>query len=151
MAEIRMGSTVTLQYTVKTDDGAVIDASEQDKPLIFTVGETEIISGLVNQVLGLKKSDRKSFSIPPKEAYREYNPDFVRNLPRNMFPDDIDLKAGDSLVAASGDGQEIPFTIREAAPEGVVADFNHVLAGKALHFDVEIIEVRDATATVGDD
>jgi FKBP-type peptidyl-prolyl cis-trans isomerase 2 len=143
MAEIEIGKTVTLKYIVKLDDGTVIDKAEDSTPLVFTIGDPNIISGMVDAVLGLKEGDTKSFSVEPKDAYGEHDPAFVRELPRKLFPEDINICEGDQLAAINKNGQEIPFTVIEIRAAAILADFNHILAGKTLHFDIEIISVTE--------
>jgi len=151
MAEIRMGSTVTLAYTVKTEDGGWIDAACTEKPLVFTVGESDIIPGMIHNAIGMKKGEKKSFRVDPPDAYGERNPLFVRALPRKLFPDSLDIIPGDVLSASTRDGQKLPLTVLEVGTDTVTVDFNHPLAGKALFFDIEIIDVKDGVPSVGDE
>ena len=143
--DIEIGKTVSLKYVVKLEDGTIIDASEDSAPLVFTIGDPNIIPGMIDAVIGLKEGDSKSFSVAPKDAYGEHDPSFVRELPRNLFPDDMQIAVGDQLAAINNNGQEIPFTVMEASEAMILADFNHILAGKTLLFDVEIIEVTEST------
>jgi FKBP-type peptidyl-prolyl cis-trans isomerase SlyD len=49
------------------------------------------------------------------------------------------------FIANSPQGEQMPFVIKEIKNEEVTIDFNHPLAGKDLEFDVEFVDVRDAT------
>jgi len=143
MSVIEIGKTVSLKYIVKLDDGTIVDESEDAAPLLFTIGDPNIIPGMVDAVLGLQEGDKKSFSVEPKDAYGEHDSDFVRDLPRNLFPDDMKICVGDQLAAINKNNQEIPFTVVEISNDMIIADFNHILAGKTLHFDIEIIAVTE--------
>ena len=93
--------------------------------------------------IGLKAGDEKSFSIAAGDAFGEYNPDFVKTIPRNLFPEDINIEKGAQLVAVNDDGNEAPFTVLDADTENVTADFNHALAGKTLVFDIKVLDVKE--------
>ncbi|MFA6449956.1 MAG: peptidylprolyl isomerase [bacterium] len=144
MSEIEIGKTVSLQYVVKLDDGIVIDQSDAENPLVFTIGDPNIIPGMVEAVVGMKEGEKKSFSVTPENAYGAKDPNFIRELPRNLFPDDMDIKVDDQLAAINKEGQEIPFCVVETNETMILADFNHPLAGKTLHFDIEIVEVTES-------
>jgi FKBP-type peptidyl-prolyl cis-trans isomerase 2 len=144
MAEIDFGKTVSLKYVVTLDDGTVVDKSEESGPFVFTVGDPNVIPGLVDAVKGLADGDKKEFSVEPQHAYGEREPGHVRELPRSLFPEDIEFKAGEQLEAIHKNGQAIPFTVLEIRPETILADFNHVLAGRTLHFEVEVLEVTES-------
>jgi FKBP-type peptidyl-prolyl cis-trans isomerase SlyD len=151
MSEIASGSMVSLSYCVKIDEGKIVDESAAGKPLVFTVGESDVIPGLTVQIIGMKKGEKKSFQVEPREAYGEHDPEYVRSLPLKLFPQEIQIKPGDMLTASTKDGQQIPFAVVEIREDSIVADFNHVLAGKTLFFDVEIIDIRDGMPTAGDE
>ena len=144
MAAIEIGKTVSLKYVVKLEDGTIIDSCEDSSPLVFTIGDPNIIPGMIEAVLGLNEGDKKSFSVEPKDAYGEHDAAFVRELPRSLFPDDMNIGIGDQLAAINKSGQEIPFTVIELSDTAILADFNHILAGKTLFFDVEIIDVTES-------
>jgi FKBP-type peptidyl-prolyl cis-trans isomerase 2 len=145
MAEIEIGRTVSLKYVVKMEDGTVIDSCEASNPLVFTIGDPNIIPGMVDAVMGMKEGETKSFSVEPKDAYGEHDPSFVHEIPRSLFDGDMNIEIGDQLAAINKDGQEIPFTVIEINEAVIMADFNHMLAGKTLLFDIEIIAVTEST------
>jgi len=138
-----MGKTVSLMYTVKLDDGTVIDSSEGREPLVFTLGDGDIIKGMEQAVKGMKIGEKKSFSVAPKDAYGEHDPNFVKELPRRLFPADMQIEIGSQLAATNTDGIEIPFCVTDMSDDNIVADFNHVLAGKTLNFDIEIVDISE--------
>lgn len=135
---------VTLNYVLKDDDGNTMDAS-QDGTFSYLHGAQNIIPGLENALTGKQPGDTLSVDIPAAEAYGERDPSRVQSVPREMFPADIDIQPGMQFQAQGPEGQTMLVTVAEVTEDAVVVDGNHPLAGVALHFDVEIIEVRDAT------
>jgi peptidylprolyl isomerase len=142
MQEIEYGSTVKMHYSVRLEDGTEVDSSSGREPLEFTVGESPIIAGMVNNVIGMKPGDKKSFTVKSSEAYGESDPEQIKNIPRNVFPVGADVCAGARFMASDEKGNNIPLNIVSIDEETVVADFNHPLAGKHLTFDVEIVDVK---------
>ncbi|OQA90245.1 MAG: FKBP-type 16 kDa peptidyl-prolyl cis-trans isomerase [bacterium ADurb.Bin236] len=142
MQEIEYGSTVKMHYAVRLDDGTEVDSSAGREPLEFTVGESPIIAGMINNVIGMRPGDKKSFAVKPSEAYGESDPEQMKSIPRSAFPDGTDVCVGARFMACDENGNNIPLNIISVDEETVVADFNHPLAGKQLTFDVEIVDVK---------
>jgi len=142
MPEVAIGTTVKLSYEVKLEDGTVIDASAEDSPLEVHVGETQLIPGFIDNIKGMQPGDKKTFSVDSANAYGEVDPNLIRELPKSSFPEDMEVQVGDMLAATNDQGQEIPFVVVEIGDDTVKADFNHVLAGKNLVFDVEILDIK---------
>jgi FKBP-type peptidyl-prolyl cis-trans isomerase SlyD len=83
--------------------------------------------------------------VSPEDAYGPPDPQGLQEVPRSTFPPDVPLTAGMELVAHGPEGEPVPFVVREVKLETVLVDLNHPLAGKTLHFDVMVREVREAT------
>ena len=137
---IQKNSEVEIDYTL-TVDGKVEDSSKGRRPLKYTQGAGQIIVGLERALEGKKTGDKISVDIPAKDAYGEKDPGAVRRVPKNAIQNVEEMKVGDS-VGASTKGHNFRAQITEITDTEVVLDFNHPLAGKALHFDVEIISVK---------
>ncbi len=135
---------VTLNYVLKDDDGNTMDAS-QDGTFSYLHGAQNIIPGLENALTGREPGETLSVAIPAAEAYGERDPSRIQPVPREMFPADVDIQPGMQFQAQGPDGQTMLVTVAEVREDVVVVDGNHPLAGVALNFDVEIIDVRDAT------
>lgn len=145
--KVKDGVVVTLDYTLRLDDGEVIDSSEDEGPLEYLHGYGQIIPGLEKALAGLGVGDRKTVVVPPNEAYGEVDMDAFEIVPRTMFPDDLELEEGLELSLRDVETDE-PFdaTIAEIRETEVMLDFNHPLAGETLHFEVHIPAIRQATA-----
>ena len=135
---------VQLHYKGTLDDGAVFDSSEGRDPLTFIYGSGMIIPGLEEGLKGLKKGDKKSVKVESAKAYGEYMKEGLREVPKDQMPQEVELKAGMQLMAQGPQGP-MPVKIEEIKDEVFVVDFNHPLAGKNLTFDVDVVDVRDAT------
>lgn len=133
---------VSIHYTLTLDDGEKADSTEGQEPLGFIQGTGTIIQGLDEAVLGKETGEKFTITIPPEKAYGLPEEDMLRDLPRENFPGNIDLAPGMGFTA-NGPHGPVSFKIAEVRDDVVVADFNHVLAGRTLTFDVEITEVRE--------
>jgi FKBP-type peptidyl-prolyl cis-trans isomerase SlyD len=142
--KIQDDSYVAIDYTLKLDDGKVVDSSTDDEPLSFVFGRNQIIPGVERNIAGLDPGDTAAFTLEATEGYGEVRDELVSDLPRDNFPDDVDLETGMTFAAELPQGP-VRFSIAEVKDDAVVADFNHPLAGERLHFDVKIAEVREAT------
>lgn len=137
---------VSLDYTLRLDDGEVIDSSSGRGPLEFVQGQGQIIPGLEEELYGMEVGDEKAVTVTPENGYGERQADRVQTVPRNAFPDDMELEEGMQVrLQDSNSGQVFEAFVEEIHPESVKLDFNHPLAGEILHFDVKIAGIRDAT------
>ncbi len=134
------GKSVKVNYTL-TVDGKVVDSSNGRGPLEFKAGSHQMIPGFEKAVMGMKVGQKKSFKVGPKEGYGLEDPKAIRDIPKNQLPPEMTPKAGMTLTAQAN-GQKVPVRIVEVKKDVVVMNFNHPLAGKTLHFDVEILEIK---------
>lgn len=137
---IKDGSKVAIHYTL-TVDGKVEDTSSGRGPLEYTQGAGQIIKGLEKALEGLKAGDKKSVDIPAKDAYGEVIAEAKRRIPKTSVNDAAKLKVGD-IVGASNGTQSFRAIVSAITENEVELDFNHPLAGKELHFDVEVVSVK---------
>jgi peptidylprolyl isomerase len=133
--------TVKVHYTGTTDDGVVFDSSREREPLEFTMGQGQLIPGFENAVEGMKVGDSAKVRIPSEEAYGEVRDDMVVDINRSQIPPDINPEVGMVLQMQQPDGSPLNVTIREVNDDSVKLDANHPLAGQALTFDIELVEI----------
>jgi FKBP-type peptidyl-prolyl cis-trans isomerase SlyD len=138
-------SVVNINYTLTDNDGEVIDKSE-DGSFAYLHGAQNIIPGLEKALQGKEVGDKVSVRIPPAEAYGERDEARVEDVPREMFPDDGEIKPGMVFHAQGRNGEVITVTVVEVDDQTVKIDSNHALAGVDLNFDVEVVAVREAEA-----
>ncbi len=143
MSEVKSGDKVAIHYTGSLTDGSVFDSSEGREPLEFTVGSGQIIPGLDAALPGMKVGEKKRVTIAPADAYGDHNPEGVLDVPRSELPDEIPLEVGTRLEMRSPDGRAVPVTITKVTDDTVTMDANHMLAGKDLVFDFELVKIGD--------
>jgi FKBP-type peptidyl-prolyl cis-trans isomerase SlyD len=143
--QIAKDSVVSIDYRLHLGDGKIIDESEPGDPLVYLHGYEEIVPGLEKALEGKKAGESLKVEVAPKDGYGEYDPDGVEEVPREDFPPDMELEAGGIVSATDEDGDDVEFLVKEVRPKTVVIDFNDPMAGKTLHFEVTVREVRAAT------
>lgn len=136
---------VSIDYRLNNDEGLLLDSSQPDTPLRFIVGRGQMVAGLEKGLLGLSEADQATIVVEPEEGYGPIREDLVRQMPKEVFPADIDLVPGTHL-RASGPYGPLTLTIKAVEQDSVTIDLNHPLAGKRLHFFVTVLDVREATA-----
>lgn len=137
---------VTLAYTLRDDAGEVLDSATTAEPFAYVQGRRSVIAGLEKQLAGRAAGDKLDITIAPAEAYGEHSPARVQVVPRDRFPDGIDIEPGMQFHAGDEHGGRMNVRVTEVNEDGVVIDANHPLAGQTLHFAVEVLGVRAATA-----
>ncbi|MBQ7584928.1 MAG: peptidylprolyl isomerase [Desulfovibrionaceae bacterium] len=136
------GSKVLVHYTGTLNDGSIFDTSKQEgrEPLSFVMGQGQLLQGFEQAVLDHVAGETVKVTLPPKDAYGEYDPTQIFGVPREQVPDFIPLEVG-TKVKLTSQGQVLLAQIKEITPEEVILDGNHELAGKTLTFEIEILEV----------
>lgn len=142
--QIEANKVVSIDYTLKNDAGDVLDQSTSDNPLSYLHGHNNLIPGLENALAGKASGDDVTASIPPAEAYGEYDENLIQAVPRNLFQGVDQVEPGMQFQAQTGQGMQV-VTVREVDDENVTIDANHALAGQTLHFAVTVKDVRDAS------
>jgi len=139
------GLVVILDYTLRLDDGEVIDTSTGQEPLEFLQGQGQVIPGLEQALYGMALGDEKDVVVAPTEGYGELDPDDFELVDRDVFPPELDLTPGMGLRMRDSSGQALEGYVAEVRPDGVLLDFNHPLAGETLYFQVKVSALRAAT------
>ncbi|MEJ2469628.1 MAG: peptidylprolyl isomerase [Desulfuromonadales bacterium] len=137
---VTQGDQVRVNYIGRFADGSVFDSSEGHDPLEFTVGAGQVIEGFDQAVVGLKPGESRAVVVPPAEAYGEHLSEMVAEVERHLIPDHEKLMLGSMLEVSLEDGQTLEVQVVEISDESVVLDGNHPLAGKELHFEIEMLE-----------
>ena len=144
MTTIKENKVVTLSYTLRDDRGEIIDESSESNPLLYLHGARNIVPGLEEQLEGVSQGETIKATVPPEKAYGP-RVGQSHDVPRDLFPDDAELRAGMQVIAHDNQGRQIPFFITGFTEETVTVDPNHPLAGETLHFEVTVVDLRDAT------
>jgi peptidylprolyl isomerase len=142
MSQAEMGQTVRVHYTGKLTNGNEFDSSHRrEEPLEFTLGLRQVIEGFETAVVGMSVGDNKTVEIPVDKAYGERRDEMVADFPRSEIPDSIELQEGITLTSSSPDGKTMHVRVKSFNEEVVTLDANHPLAGEALVFDIELVEI----------
>ena len=137
---------VAIDYTLRDDEGEVIDSNQGYPPLEFLQGHGQIIPGLEQALYGMVVGEEKHVVVAPEDGYGEYQFEAQETVPMDAFPEDMDVEEGMEIQVQDDDGQVLQATIAQVDGDEVTLDFNHPLAGVTLHFDVRIVSLRAATA-----
>ena len=143
MPKVQDGMHVCFDYTLTLDNGEVIDSTEDRAPVCYVHGTGSIIPGLEKSLEGLSEGEVADVLVPAAEGYGELEPETVERLPRQLFPEEIEEGMGFRMRTESG--QIVTVYAETISDEWVDVNFSHPLAGKDLHFNVQITGVREAT------
>ncbi|HEX2697105.1 MAG TPA: peptidylprolyl isomerase [Anaerolineales bacterium] len=138
------GQVVSMHYTLHVD-GKVVDSSEGGEPLQFIQGMGHIIPGLENELYDMKIGDSKKVVVAAKDGYGESDAEAFMEVPRDSFPPNVPLQLGTELELRDQSDHPVYARIESISDENVRLNMNHPLAGKELHFDVKIADLRAAT------
>lgn len=141
---ISKDSVVSIKYTLTDAQNEVIDSSEEMGPLEYLHGNNNLIPGLEKELEGKKAGDSFKVTIAPGEAYGEKHDELIVEVERSQFPDDAEIVEGMQFEAGGPEGSRV-VTVTAINDTKITVDANHPLAGETLHFDVEVIAVREAT------
>jgi FKBP-type peptidyl-prolyl cis-trans isomerase SlyD len=142
--KISDGKAVHIDYTLKNDDGEILDTSEGREPLGYLQGSGNIIPGLENALEGKETGDTLSVVIPPEEGYGKRNDELVLTVDPDNFQDKSQVQLGARFQVQTESGVYLA-TVMGITDEAVTLDLNHPLAGETLHFDVEVTGVKEAS------
>ena len=135
---------VTFHYHLTDEAGEAIDSSREREPLTILLGHGAIIPGLEQAIVGHSAGDRFDVVVAPEQAYGVRREDYTQRVPKKYFRDGDRLKPGDTSVLSTQDGHR-SVTILKVGSSVIDVDLNHPMAGKTLHFAIEVVDVRDAT------
>jgi FKBP-type peptidyl-prolyl cis-trans isomerase 2 len=141
MEQVKEGDVVRVHYTGKLTNGEQFDSSEGRQPLEFTVGAGQMIKGFDAAMPGMSVGDKKTINILPEDAYGHKDEQAIIEFPRQNVPNDMKLEPGMQLQLRNEAGQPFPVTVTEIKDDVIVLDANHMLAGKELVFDIELMEI----------
>jgi FKBP-type peptidyl-prolyl cis-trans isomerase SlyD len=142
---IEKDKVVIIDYKLKDSEGELIDSSEGSEPLTYLHGNGNIIPGLEKQLEGKKVGDKLTCMVPPAEAYGEYDKNLIFKVKKTNFAEPDKIEEGMQFEAQGEDGERV-VTVVAVEGDDVTVDANHPLAGEDLHFDISVVEIRDATA-----
>jgi FKBP-type peptidyl-prolyl cis-trans isomerase SlyD len=138
---IQKDKVVSIHYTLKNKEGQIIDSSRGKDPLNYLHGRGNLIRGMEEGLEGKNKGDKLDLKISPDKGYGIRNEELVQEVPRTAFGDQK-VEKGMEFNTQSGH----TVVVTKVGLEKVTVDANHPLAGEELFFDVEVLDVREATS-----
>lgn len=142
---VKTNVVVSLAYQL-TVDGASADHAPTEAPLVYLQGRGNLIVGLERELEGMKVGETKSVLISPEDGYGEYDPESVIQLERSLFSDSYPVSVGGTVHLQDEANHHFEAKVVAIDDATVTVDLNHPMAGKELLFDVEIVDLREATA-----
>ncbi|MGD0492546.1 MAG: peptidylprolyl isomerase [Steroidobacteraceae bacterium] len=143
--QIAADAVVLIHYTLKDDDGKVLDSSDGGEPLAYIQGHGNLVPGLEKALEGKKDGDAVAVTLTPDEGYGKRDEALVQRVPKRSLQGSGEIRKGMQFRAQTDEGLRV-FTVTAVVGDMVALDGNHPLADQTLHFDVEIVSVRAATA-----
>jgi FKBP-type peptidyl-prolyl cis-trans isomerase SlyD len=139
--QITKNKVAAIHYTLRDNEGSIIDSSEGREPLTYLHGAGNLIAGMEEGLEGKSQGDKFSVKISPDKGYGEKDDQLVQKVPRSAFGDQ-EVKPG--MRFSTNQGGVV--TVTNVGLDAVTVDGNHPLAGVELNFAVEVVEVRNATS-----
>ena len=142
MQHAKRGDTVHVHYRGTFDDGTEFDTSAGGDPLVFTLGEGQVIPGFESAIEGMATGDKKKERIEASNAYGEHRDELVFTVGREQMPENADVSVGDLLRVGFPDGSTAAVQVAALDDASVTLDANHPLAGKHLTFELELVAIE---------
>ena len=137
---IENGSSVSIEYTLKLDDGTTVDTNVGEDPLTFKQGASQILPALEAALAGHRVGDTTAVRLTAEQGYGVIDPEAYREVDLEVVPEGS-REVGAAMVAKTSDGLETPVRVHEVREQSLVLDFNHPLAGQALNFDIKVVAI----------
>ena len=138
---IKNGQKVSLEYTVFLEDGTEIDSNVGEDPLVFVIGSHQVFPALEQALLGLKIGETKQILLKPEDAYGPIVKEAFKEVDLETVPAPFRF-AGAVLGVQDPAGGVYPIRVHQIREKKVVLDFNHPLAGRALKFEVKVVDAK---------
>ena len=143
------GDTVTVNYTVKLEDGTIYGTSSGGEPLQVTLGESTLIPGFEEAIIGMRVGEKKTVTIPPEKAYGAYRPELAGEISKSKLPEGLEPVVGQELQTTGANGEPLTVLITGVTDTTVTLDANPHLAGKNLIVDVELVSIEGSAPASG--
>lgn len=142
MRKVQSGDRVSIHFTCRFDDGSELASTVDEKPLELTVGEGKLIECFEQSVIGMTEGQKKTVRLQPSQALGDKKPELISHVPLHLVPEQHeDLEVGNRIQVTNKDGNDSKATVTHISDQTVTLDANHPLAGEALTFDIELLEV----------
>lgn len=146
MSQVRKDAVVQLSYVLRDGKGEILDEAGADDGFLYLHGHQNIVPGLENALDGATVGKKVSVALTPDQGYGDYDPALVRRIEKKQFPAKLrNPEIGEMFQIEEDDAVRV-WSVSKVEPGHITIDGNHELAGKDLHFEVEVLAIRDASA-----
>lgn len=140
------GMVVSTHYTLTDDDANVLDRTDESGPMVYLHGAENIIPGLEDALAGKTVGDKFKVSIDAEDGYGEVLTELMQIVDIAAFEGIDKVEPGMRFESESEDGEFELIVVKHVEGSEVTIDSNHPLAGLALNFDIEVIDIREASS-----
>lgn len=141
MQTAKLGDTVKVDYTGRSEDGTVFETSVGVSPLVFTIGQDEVVPGFEDAVVGMYPGEKKTVVVEPEEGFGAYDESLVFQIGKDELPEGVEPQVGMDFEMVDDQGREVSATVIDVLPGSVVIDANAPLAGKTVVYEIELLEI----------
>ena|SRR5579859_36046 len=142
--QVAADAVVSIHYTLKDDQGTVLDSSAGGEPLAYLQGHGNLVPGLEKALEGKEGGSKVAVTLSPDEGYGKRDAALVQRVPKRSLRGQGEIRKGMQFQMQTKDGVRV-FTVTAVVGDIITLDGNHPLADQTLHFDVEVVSVRGAT------
>ncbi|HKL48279.1 MAG TPA: FKBP-type peptidyl-prolyl cis-trans isomerase [Desulfuromonadales bacterium] len=135
------GDRVTVHYIGTLDNGRIFDQADEDRPLVFTIGNDEVFPALEEAITGMRAGEVRNLTIPASRAFGPRREKNILTLPRDSFPPERDIRVGEKLQVEFGGEQQLVMRVMQMDGDTVALDGNHALAGCDLTFALKLVKI----------
>jgi len=143
--KVAKNTVVSITYTLKDSEGNVLDSTDASDPLAYLHGVGNLIPGMEKALDNRDSGENFQVVIPPEDGYGTFDEDLIWELEKAQFAELEDVEEGTQFVLETDD-EQVLVTVVDIKDDVVVVDGNHELADETLHFDITVVDIRDATA-----
>ncbi len=141
MQTAKIGDTVKVNYTGRSEDGTVFESSVGVSPLVFTLGQDEVVTGFEGAVAGMSPGEKKTVVVEPEEGFGAYDERLVFQIGKDELPEGVAPQVGMDFEMVDDQGREVSATVIDVLPGSVIIDANAPLAGKTVVYEIELLEI----------
>lgn len=142
--KVEADNVVTFHYTLRGEDGELIESSAGKDPVIYMHGHANIVPGLEREMTGKQSGNKFTSTVSPELAYGPHDPNAVHRVPAKHLATKGKIVPGQMVAVNTREGERYARVVK-VGHFNVDLDLNHPLAGKTLVFDIEVVDVRAAT------
>ncbi|OPL17174.1 MAG: hypothetical protein AVO38_06150 [delta proteobacterium ML8_D] len=148
LLRVEYGRLVEMEYQVRLSSGKIVDSSEKSGGSVtFICGKGNFPKPVEENIVGLAPGEKKVIFVSPNHTYGHYDPRKISLVALEKISGKAEV--GKVVKVSDEYGLRRPALVKSIWGSAIMLDFNHPLAGKTLHFEVFVKDVRVIT-TQGD-